>query len=378
MKSPLRIAGVGDLSFEGAYADRPDPACLAGVAPMLHDAALTVGNLECVLTEAGVPVAGKCTLRGAPGWAAELKRAGIGLVTLANNHAMDYGPDGLASTRDALRRAGIHAVGAGRDLVEARAPLTLAIAGRRVAFLARTSVPVSSPSSATPFRAGVAWLDEAETADAIAAARQDADIVVLLLHAGLEEYGFPSPSQRAQARRFAAAGADMIFGCHPHVLQGVERVERGLILHSLGNFVFSEFDWSYVGDDGGLVVERAALSIGNRQGTIVTVEWAETGAPTLRATPTRVDAGIVRVDDDRGRMRELAALSAPMERVGYRLWWPLYAAAREWDLRLRSRIAPTRVLSNLHRLRLRHLREMAGLMRRSSRMVAESSTNPYE
>lgn len=376
--SALRLAAVGDLSFEGARADRPDAACLADVAHVLHGATLGIGNLECVLTHGGSPVPGKCTLRGAPAWAAELKRAGIGLVSLANNHAMDYGPDGLASTRDALRQAGIHAVGAGRHLHEARAPYMLDLAGRRVTFLARTSVPVSSPSSATAARPGVAWLDEKETMSAIADCRREADVVVLLLHAGLEEYRYPSPGQRAQTRRFVDAGADVIFGCHPHVVQGVERHGPAVVAHSLGNFVFSEFDWSYEGRDGQVVTERATLSDANRQGMIATVEWDVTTTPAVHLTLTRIENGVVRRDAEPKRALEVATLTAAMARGGYAAWWPAYAMGREWDLRLRAHVAPALIIGNLHRVRFRHLKEVVGLMRRSSRLVSESSTNPYE
>src|SRR4051812_43498982 len=121
--SPLRLAAVGDISFEGPDADRPGMETFAHVAGILRQATLAVANLECALTSRGTPIPGKCTLRGNPGWAAILAQAGIGVVSLANNHVMDYGPEGLSSTLDALRHAGIAAVGAGATKQEACAPL---------------------------------------------------------------------------------------------------------------------------------------------------------------------------------------------------------------------------------------------------------------
>jgi capsule synthesis protein PGA_cap len=377
--APLRLTAVGDLSFEGPQADRPDFHSLAAVSPLFRQASLAIGNLECVLTREGTAVPGKCTLRGSPAWAAVLKEAGIGLVSLANNHAMDYGTAGLASTRRALREAGIHAVGAGANRREACAPLFLEIGGRRVAFLARTSVIVSSPSYAGEEQPGVAWFDPCETEAAIAACGARADLVVLLAHWGVEEYAYPAPSQRAAAARCIDAGADLILGHHPHVLQGIERRGAGLIVHSLGNFVFDEFDWTCHTPDGP-VTERAILSPANREGIVATVEWREpAAAPAFEATCTSVDErGWLRLDDNQPRQTEFARLSAALGSPFYRYWWRGYALHREWVLRLRGQIAAGHVARRLHRLRPHHLKTLMTLLRRSGRLVTQTSTNPYE
>jgi hypothetical protein len=379
MTTHLRLAAVGDLSFEGPQADVPDARAFAGVAPIFREATLAIGNLECVLTRGGSPVPGKCTLRGSPDWAFVLKDAGIGLVSLANNHAMDYGAEGLASTRAALRAAGIHAVGAGDDQREAYAPLFLECAGRRVAFLARTSVVVSSPSYAAENRPGVAWLDPRETEDAIAACRARADLVVLIAHWGVEEYAYPPPSQRAAAARFIEAGAGVIFGHHPHVVQGAERHGAGLVIHSLGNFLFHEFDWTYAAPEGA-VTERAALSRENREGFIATVDWKDGKEPSLRPAFTSFDepSGSVRLDGTSRRSADFTRLSSALGSPLYRLWWQAYALEREWALRLRNRIGFVQMARRLHRLRPHHLKELATLLRRSGRLVSETSTNPYE
>ena len=106
-------------------------------------------------------------------------------------------------------------------------------------------MPVSSACFAGAETPGVAWLDEAETVAALRSCRSRADMVVLIVHWGIEEYRYPSPEQRAQALRLQAAGADLILGHHPHVLQGVEENSRGVIAYSLGNFLFDEFDWAF-------------------------------------------------------------------------------------------------------------------------------------
>jgi poly-gamma-glutamate capsule biosynthesis protein CapA/YwtB (metallophosphatase superfamily) len=132
----LRIAAVGDISFEGAAADSRSAECFADVADGLRRADIAVANLECTLTGMGSNgVRGKCTLRGSPGWARVLKEAGVDLVTLANNHVMDFGREGLFATMEALQRAGVAFVDAGGNRDEACAPVFMELAQRRVAFL---------------------------------------------------------------------------------------------------------------------------------------------------------------------------------------------------------------------------------------------------
>ncbi|PYO79957.1 MAG: poly-gamma-glutamate biosynthesis protein, partial [Gemmatimonadetes bacterium] len=93
-KAPFRLSAVGDISFEGSESDRASIDCFGDAAQVFHDSDLVVGNLECALVQKGNAIPGKCTLRGSPEWASAIRSAGIGVVTLANNHAMDYGKQG--------------------------------------------------------------------------------------------------------------------------------------------------------------------------------------------------------------------------------------------------------------------------------------------
>ena len=380
MTAAFSLAAVGDIAFEGRAADRPDIETFGDVAHIFRGANLSVANLECALTTGGRPIPGKCTLRGSPLWAGILKQAGIGVVSLANNHVMDYGPAGLASTLEALRDAGIQSVGAGSNIREARAPLFVDVGGTRVAFLARTSVIVSAPTCASDTEPGVAWLDPGEARAAIAACRDDADVVVMLVHWGIEEYAYPSPTQRADARGFVDAGADIVLGHHPHVLQGFERYKNGWIAYSLGNFLFDEFEWCYDSPEDGPMKQWSTLSEANRQGLITTIEWSGAGTPAVSSICTRIDpAGRVRVDEaGTSRRTQVAQLSAALARSWYHRWWQLYAIRREWDLRMSERLSLRRALGNLHRIRPRHLINMAVVLKRSGRMVSETTTNPYE
>lgn len=375
----FRLSAVGDISFEGSEADHPHIDCFRDVTRIFDRSDLVVGNLECALVYKGDAIPGKCTLRGSPQWASIMRGAGIGLVSLANNHIMDYGKQGLFSTIEALSRAGIRYVGAGRNRREACSPLFLGVAGKRIAFLARSAVIVTAPTIAGEDDPGVAFLDAEECAATIRSCRSRADIVILLIHWGLEEYSYPSPTQRKLARRFVDAGVDVILGHHPHVLQGFEYYGSAFVAYSLGNFIFNEFEWTYIFPDGAASRQVSPLSPENRKGVIATLEWTGIEGPMIAATYTRIEShGQVRVDTDPAHGADAKVLSSGIFRHWYRLWWHWYAIQREWGLRLGEQMSFRRIITNLHRLRLSHLIDVLGSLRRAVRIVSEKTTNPYE
>jgi poly-gamma-glutamate synthesis protein (capsule biosynthesis protein) len=161
---------------------------------------------------------------------------------------MDYGLDGLADTLTRLRAAGIDSVGAGADAETARSPVLLERNGVRVAFLSYVNVPIEGRTgfdtrswAAGIEKPGVAWADPDAIARDVIAAKTLADVVVVLLHTGLENRFEVSPTQRVLAHAAVDAGAALVIGAHSHTLQPVERYKTGLIAYSLGNFVFDGF-----------------------------------------------------------------------------------------------------------------------------------------
>ncbi len=221
---------------------------LADVAGVLSAADIAFVNLESPLTDRGNPADKDFIFRGPPAGASGLARSGVDIVSLANNHLLDYGLEGLSDTMAALAAAGVPAAGAGNNDGEARSPVIVERNGLRIAFLAYVNTPSDglsgfdvSMTQATADRPGVAWLSpEAITAD-VAAARQTADIVVVSMHTGNEYQEALSDLQESAAHAAIDAGAALVLGSHPHVLQGLERYGDGLIIYSLGNFVF-DFD----------------------------------------------------------------------------------------------------------------------------------------
>jgi hypothetical protein len=168
-----------------------------------------------------------------------LRDAGFDLLGLANNHALDFGPEGLAETVARLHTAGIASVGVGPDPAAAAQPVIRDSGGLRLAFLAFNTVadPDDRPADSGWTRA--MW-DAAQAASAIAAARARADAVIVSIHWGHEcELRF-GPAQHDAAQAILAAGADLVIGHHPHVVQGTEVRAGRFVAYSLGNLVFDQ------------------------------------------------------------------------------------------------------------------------------------------
>ena len=222
----------------------------AGVMSVLDSADVLVGNLECVLTDRSQSVKKSFNLKAPPQTAQALSQAGFAVLSQANNHAMDYGSAGLADTQSTLIQYGIATVGAGLDAAAAHAPVIIQRNGLRLAFLAYVDVlPEKSGFdphtwAATATSPGVAWADPDQIKADVQAARLQADVVIVFLHGGIEitdVINNISPNQRLEAYTAIDAGAALVIGSHPHVLQQIERYHGGLIAYSLGNFVFDQY-----------------------------------------------------------------------------------------------------------------------------------------
>jgi poly-gamma-glutamate synthesis protein (capsule biosynthesis protein) len=233
------------------------------VAPLLRKADLAIGNLEVPLTTAsqGTPhksaadiAAGEqYILKGPPGAARCIADAGIDVATLGTNHIMDYRWAGCKDTIEALNGVGVATCGAGANEQEARRPAVVEAGSAKVAVLSylafMTAGGLGACTPASKDGAGVAVVRSgggtigkaakaALKAD-IAAAKQQADIVIVAFHWGIQKQETPRAYHRGLGRTAAELGATAVIGHHPHVLQGIEWYGGRPILFSLGNFVFS-------------------------------------------------------------------------------------------------------------------------------------------
>jgi poly-gamma-glutamate capsule biosynthesis protein CapA/YwtB (metallophosphatase superfamily) len=207
----------------------------------LSEPDLTAGNLEYPVTTRGVPVKGtKYVFKGSPETLPAIKGAGFDVLSLANNHALDQGIEGLRDTMQHLDDAGLAYVGAGNNDTEAFAPVVKEVKGIKVAYVGVSKVIPFVEWKADKNVAGVAEsYDIRRAVAAIAKAKEQADIVVVLVHWGEERVDRPVQHQFEFAKEYIDAGADLVIGSHPHVLQGFEQYKGKWIAYSLGNFIFS-------------------------------------------------------------------------------------------------------------------------------------------
>jgi len=244
--STVTLVAVGDVLLDRgvarALACTTPQEALQAVAPVLRGADIAFCNLECPIVSQPDPLPKLHRFAASPDLASVLTHCGFDIVSLANNHTMDCGKRGLVETMNQLRQLGIAFCGAGVTRRNAHLPTILNKNGLRVAFLAYSQFPpegiVRLPGAPT-----VALLREGSLREEISRARRRADVVVVSLHWGREFTSQPTAQQRQLANQAAAAGADLILGHHPHVLQPVEFLERGsgrkaVVAYSLGNFMF--------------------------------------------------------------------------------------------------------------------------------------------
>jgi poly-gamma-glutamate capsule biosynthesis protein CapA/YwtB (metallophosphatase superfamily) len=306
-EGPVMLSFAGDVHTAGRLTERfrqPETA-LAPVTPLLGRADLTVVNLETAVTDRGTAEDKSFTFRAPPSVFDALRVAGVDVVTMANNHGVDFGPVGLADSLDAARQRGFPVVGLGADDAAAFAPYLVTLRGERIAVLAATQVADSTVArySAGPGRGGVASaFDTDRLLQAVASAGQQADTVVVYLHWGEEEQSCPTTRQQDLARQLSQAGADIVVGTHAHQLQGAGWLGQTYVAYGLGNFVW----WR---SNSEISVETGVLDLTVDDGRVVGVDFVparidDTGIPQPRVGPDAEQA-----EADFAALRACAGLS---------------------------------------------------------------------
>ena len=264
-----RIVFGGDVMlsrFVGRLArERRDPALpMRDLAPYFAAADIAFVNLESPFSDRGRPVEKGMVFKAEPEMIGGLELAGIDVVSTANNHARDGGEYGIEFTLNWLEKHGIAAAGSGRSEEAAHSGVVLERNGLRFGFLAYTFD--QSNGNYTDFDERIAVLDVARMRRDVAAMRTRADVTIVSMHAGIEYAARPNPQQVAFAHAAIDAGARVVVGHHPHVVQPWERYGSGVIYYSLGNLVFDQFQRAETQrgalgqvDFSGAAVARAAL-----------------------------------------------------------------------------------------------------------------------
>jgi len=237
---PIVLGFAGDTSFTHGLDDR-DP--LGDATELLSEPDLMLVNLETTVAESDVGTAApkRYTFKSPPDSVELLTDAGIDGVQLANNHTLDFGTPALLRTLELLDEGAMPHAGAGDDPAGAYAPRFFDVDGWRIGVVAFSRVPCDWAASGVNSRPEVAWTCEPfvpDTMAAVAEAAADSDLTVVMVHWGIEGDHCPQPYQRSLAEAWASAGADLIIGGHPHVLQGIEKVDGAWLVNSTGNFAF--------------------------------------------------------------------------------------------------------------------------------------------
>lgn len=280
----VTFVAVGDIMLgskvETVIEQRGAEYIFQQVAPMMRKADIVFANLEAPFGTGNHKAIwdysklgdGGIYLKANPDSVQGLTYVGLDIVSLANNHIMDYGSKGLSDTINTLAKANIKCVGAGKDIREARTPAILQVNGLKVGFLAYCEVYL-----ATKRKPGCASLDSSIYRQ-IRNLKTMTDIVIVSLHYGMTAADYPMSSDIKLAHAIIDSGADMVLRHHPHVLQGIEFYKKGLIAYSLGNFVFDcNIDPSWAG------IKKA------RESMILQCNLSKNGIKEAKIVPTFIN-----------------------------------------------------------------------------------------
>ena len=284
-RGSLLLHGTGDVSLDPSYissfASQGYEYAWSGLDGLFRRDDLTVVNLECAVSDKGSAVPKEFTFRGDPDALPAMRDAGVEVANLGNNHSYDFGPEALLDTVRNVEAAGIDPVGAGVDQDHALAPALLELHGWRVAVVGLDQVVDPFPEAvATDSKPGTAAGHDTDLMiDSIRDAADRADIVVVMIHWGVELDTQPRAEQVALAHRMIDAGADVIFGGHSHRLQPMDTYRGRPVFYSLGNFV-----WPDLSVDGSTtaVAEVTVTSDGALRGRLLPAYISAPGHPELR------------------------------------------------------------------------------------------------
>ena len=244
----VTLAFAGDVNFAGRTARLlNDPASAFGpITAVLKSADFAALNLETSITGRGTPQPKTYHFRAPQAAFTALRDAGVDLVTMANNHVLDYGQVGLADTLAAARAARFPYVGIGTSAAAAWAPYLTTIKGVRIAVIGVSQVAeLASSWVATPSRPGEAnAIDLRRTLAAVRSAKRLASVVIVFMHWGTEGQACPDQNQLSLAHQLAAAGASIIIGAHAHMLQGSGWLGHTFVAYGMGNFLWWERSYS--------------------------------------------------------------------------------------------------------------------------------------
>ena len=228
------INRVSDIINQGKY-----DSLYNDILPLIKEADISITNLECPLIEDGTPIEKTGpNLKANTNSIEAIKFAGFNLVTLANNHMMDYGTDGLKSTINICNENNIDYIGAGYNITDAQKIKYFEIKNKKIAFINCCENEWSTTMGDYP---GCNPLNEIDIYNQIKEAKIKSDYIILIIHGGHEMYEYPSPRMKKLYHWFIDLGADAVIGHHSHCFSGFEIYNNRPIVYGLGNFIFDYY-----------------------------------------------------------------------------------------------------------------------------------------
>lgn len=289
----MTLAVAGDVHFAGRVESRlaTHPADVLGpIGTVLAAADIGMVNLESAVTERGTPEPKQFHFRASAAALVALRDEGVDVVSMANNHGVDYGPVGLRDSLAAIKATGVPVVGIGANAAQAYAPHILTVRGTRIAILGASQVrdrtiAAWTAGDRTP---GIASAFEVDRlVRAVRAARAAADAVVVYLHWGDEGRACPTAVMRSIAGRLAAAGAAAVVGTHAHLLLGHGWLGQTYVAYGLGNFLWWR-DNAYSNDTGVVTVRLRGGRVVAAQLTPARIDAAGVPQPAAGAQAARI------------------------------------------------------------------------------------------
>lgn len=284
VKSETTLVFTGDILIGNAVSANYDAGGMDGVLSkdmqdILKNADIVMVNEEFPFSERGVQMEDKqFTFRMNPRYVSLFKDMGVDIVSLANNHVLDYGAEALSDTFMTLDEAGILYAGAGESEERAKEPQIIEVNGKKYGFLAASRVlPVASWNVENTAPGVFSTYDATALVEEIKKVRAECDYLTVFVHWGLERKEYPESYQKTLAMQYIDAGADAVIGSHSHCLQGVEYINGKPVFYSLGNFLF--------GQDGNTVALKAVIGEDGSV-TYAFVAAKEQGARTISCEET--------------------------------------------------------------------------------------------
>ena len=240
-----KLAFVGDIYFSQRNLNTYDNGDIFRMVnkkyiDIINEHNSLISNLEiCFTNENNATTNKEFTFKASPSYVNILKDLNMDLVTVANNHTLDFGEKGFLDTLETLRNANIGYVGGGRNEEEAKRAYVLNINGRRYGIIAATSVVPSVKWFAEGDKCGLnSGYSSSPICNQIRALKKAVDKVIVYMHWGVEKDEISNEAQQTMARKFVDFGADLVVGAHSHRLQEVEYYNHTPIVYGIGNFIF--------------------------------------------------------------------------------------------------------------------------------------------